>query len=228
VIVIVGSPAWRAAGPPGPSGRACRIALSAAARGSRVELVGRVGEDRAGEALLIALANAGIGHAAILRDPTRPTQVVGPVVSVPDDDHASPLGEPAAAARSAIPAAGFAGARLEGADVDLAIKYLEPSGVMVVADDVSPEAREAAVAAAGYAQLRLVVVLASERRARTVPVDVPEDATVLVAPDGEADDAGAFETLVGAYAAALDSGTGPAAAFATAQGATGWEMAPAD
>ncbi len=194
-----------------------------------MELVGRVGEDAPGEALLIALANAGIGHAAVLRDPTRPTLVVGTAASIPDDDHSSPLVEPVAVtAWSATAAAGSAGARLEGADVDLAVRYLEPNGVMVVADDVTPEALGAAVSAATYAQLRLVVVLAADSRARTVPVDLPEDATVLAAPDSEADDAGAFEALVGAYAAALDSGTGPAAAFATAQDATGWETAPAD
>ena len=41
------------------------------------------------------------------------------------------------------------------------------------------------------------------------------DATVLAVP---ADDEGAFATLVGAYAAALDSGAEPAAAFAGAVG----------
>ena len=38
-----------------------------------------------------------------------------------------------------------------------------------------------------------------------------------------ADDEGAFATLVGAYAAALDSGAEPAAAFAGAVGAVGGE-----
>ena len=204
------------------------MALSAAARGSRVELVGRVGEDDRGEALLIALANAGIGHAAVMRDPTRPTLSVGPTAPIADDDHPRPAEEPVAtAAGPAETAAGSAAARLEGADVDLAVKYLEPSGVMVVADGVSAEALGAAVSAAGYAQLRLVVVVAPGSGGRAVPVDLPEDATVLAAPDGDADDAGAFEALVGAYAAALDAGAAPAAAFAAARDGTGWETAPA-
>jgi len=229
VIVIIGSPAWRSSPPPGPAGRACGIALAAASRGSRVELVGRVGEDPAGEALLIALANAGVGHVAVLRDPTRPTLAIEPPAAAPaDDDDASPFAEPEATP-AATAAAASAGARLEGADVDLAVRYLEPSGVMVVTDDVPADALAAAAAASGYAQMRLVVLLAPRGlAARTVPAGLPEDATVLAAPDDDAGDAGAFAALVGAYAAALDSGATPAEAFAAAQGATGWEAAAAE
>jgi hypothetical protein len=98
----------------------------------------------------------------------------------------------------------------------------------VVTDDVAADALAAAVAACGYAQMRLVVLLAPHGlAARTVPAGVPEDATVLAAPDGDADDGGSFATLVGTYAAALDAGSAPADAFAAAQGATGWEAAAA-
>lgn len=227
MIVIVGSPAWRTA-PPGPAGRACGIALAAAARGARVELVGRVGEDAAGESLLIALANAGVGHVAVLRDPTRPTLAVESAPSVSDDDGVSPLTglEPGPQGRPGD--APSAGARLEGADVDLAVKYIEPSGVMVLTDDVTAEVVAAAVAAAAYAQLRLVVLLAPGGPApRHAPDGLPEDATLLAVPD-DGGDGGAFAALVGAYAAALDAGSGPAEAFAAAQGATGWEAAALD
>ena len=44
MIVVVGAPAWREAEPAGPDGRACRIALAAAERGSGVELIGRSGQ----------------------------------------------------------------------------------------------------------------------------------------------------------------------------------------
>jgi hypothetical protein len=228
VIVIIGSPAWRPSPPAGPTGRACGIALAAAARGSRVELVGRVGEDPVGEALLIALANAGVGHVAVLRDPSRPTLAIEPpAASSAGEDGVSPLAEPAPLP-SARAADASAAARLEGADVELAIRYLEPSGVMVVTDDVAADALAAAVAACGYAQMRLVVLLAPHGlAARTVPAGLPEDATVLAAPDDDAGDGGAFAALVGAYAAALDSGAVPAAAFAAAQGSTGWEPAAA-
>ena len=229
MIVIVGSPAWRSAVPPGPAGRACGIALAAAARGARVELVGRVGEDAAGEALLIALARSGVGHATVLRDPTRPTLVVDPPPAAPDDDGSSPVGEPVPSRRAAATTASSAGARLEGADVDLAVRYLEPSGVLVVTEDAPAEALAAAVSAAGYAQMQLVVLLPPVREAPgAVPAGLPEDATVLSVPSPDEGDAGAFEAIVAAYAATLDAGAPPAEAFAAAQGATGWETSPAD
>lgn len=223
MIVIVGSLAWRASPPAAPAGRACGIALGAVARGARVELVGRAGEDPAGEALLLALARAGVGHAAVLRDATRPTPVARRDVGGAELDDAWPLAEPSASGASAAPA----DAGLDGADVDLAIKYLGPSGVLVVADDVGTEALAAAVEAGRYAGTRLVVLLGADAEAaRRLPVDLPEDATVLSVPGDGAE--GAFERLVGDYAAALDAGAAPAEAFAAAQGATGWEAAGAD
>jgi hypothetical protein len=224
VIVIVGALAWRAAPSAAPAGRACGIALAAAGRGASVELVGRVGEDQAGEDLLIALAKAGVGHAAVLRDPARPTPVL-PALAPPsqDDDEAVRLDEPMPVES---PPAVAAGPRLDGADIDLAVKYLAPTGVMVVADDVPAHVLAAAVDAGTYAETRLVVLLPpGALAAGSVPVGLPEDATVLAAPDAGADETGAFEVLVGAYAAALDGGADPAAAFAAAQGSTGWEAA---
>ncbi len=221
MIVILGIPAWRLAPSPSPAGRACGIALAAAARGARVELVGRIGEDAAGEALVVALSRAGIGHAALLRDPARPTPVLAPAAARDDDE--SPFAEPLA---PAAPVA--AGApRLEGADIDLAIRYLEPSGVLVATDEVPADALGSALRAAVYAGLRPVVLVAPSDLARTLPPGLPEDATVLAAPDADGD-AGAFEALVGAYAASLDAGASPAEAFEAAQGATGWEPAVAD
>ena len=46
-----------------------------------VQLVGRVGEDPAGEATLLALARDGIGHVATLRDPARPTPALAAAVT---------------------------------------------------------------------------------------------------------------------------------------------------
>ncbi|MDP9482634.1 MAG: PfkB family carbohydrate kinase, partial [Chloroflexota bacterium] len=79
MIVVIGSPRLRRGSPEHPSeaaGLAAGIALAAVSAGRQVQLVGRVGEDPAGEALLLALARAGIGHAATLRDAVFPTSVV--------------------------------------------------------------------------------------------------------------------------------------------------------
>jgi hypothetical protein len=62
------------------------------------------------------------------------------------------------------------------------------------------------------------VVLVGEGSAS--PTGLPLDALVLEAPTEDVD--GAFATLVGVYAAALDAGQSPEGGFATARG-TAWE-----
>jgi hypothetical protein len=215
MIVVLGTLAWREAPAPGAVGRAPEIALAAAARGARAEVVGRVGDDRAGDALVIALAGAGVGHAAVLRDPVHATPVLAPV---PADDDPDPFADDAPAA--AAPR-GF-GPRLEPADVALGLSYLTSFGVLVVTDDVPASALPACVDGALFAGAHLVVIVPTGRRP---PDALPADATVLAAPD-VADD-GAFAALVGAYAAAVDAGEEPASAFRTATGAVGWEPAAA-
>ncbi len=189
--------------------------MAAAARGATTEVVGRVGDDRAGDALVIALAGAGVGHAAVLRDPVHATPVLAPP---PVDDDPDPFAD-------AAPAPVFTGGgpRLEPADIALGLSYLTSFGVLVVADDVPANALPACVEGAQFAGAHLVVLLAPGRRP---PETLPADATVLVAPD-VADD-GAFAALVGAYAAAVDAGEEPAAAFRNATGAVGWETAAAE
>jgi sugar/nucleoside kinase (ribokinase family) len=215
MIVVLGSLAWREAPAPTPAGRAPEIAMAAAARGARTEIVGRVGDDRAGDALVIALGVAGVGHAAVLRDPVHATPMLAS--PAPDDDP-----DPFADELPAPPATG-GGPRLEPADITLGLSYLTSFGVLVVADDVPASALPACVAGAQFSGAHLVVLLPPGRRP---PAALPEDATVLVAPD-VADD-GAFAALVGAYAAAVDAGEEPAAAFRIATGAVGWETAPAE
>lgn len=248
MIVVVGRLAWRPAPAPVPAGRACAIALAAARRGARVEVVGRVGEDVAGEDLVIALARSGVGHAAVLRDPARPTPVAPPPEAASGEDDPLPFadlgpaaigggGPPGAAGPSqsaslagAVSTAGAIAAepRLDGADIDLALRYLEPSGVVVVADDVTTDVLAVVVEAAEYASARLIVLVPPGGiAARTLPAGIPGSATVLVAPDDDGG-GGAFEALVGAYAAALDAGAEPEAAFVDAQSATGWEVAAPD
>jgi hypothetical protein len=212
VIVVVGAPAWRAGEPAGPDGRACRVALAAAERGAAVELIGRAGDDPAGDAMLLALARANVGHVALLRDPTRPTPIVARAaedqLSVTDDDPAT-AGPPTAASASRP--------ILEPADVSLGLRYLPAYDVIVVTDDVEAAVIPVATEAAEYSGAHLVVLVGEG----TAPPDgLPADALVLQAPADDPD--GAFATLVGAYAAARAAGEAPADAFATARGAS-WE-----
>jgi hypothetical protein len=215
VIVVVGAIAWRAAPPAGPAGRACAIALAAAGHGARVEVVGRVGDDRPGDAALIALGQAGVGPAAVLRDPVHGTPLwVTPATPEPDDPGLFEDDVPVQAPRAA------GGPRLEPADVALGLQYLTGFAVLVVADDVPADALPACVDGAQFAGAHLVILVPGGRR---LPDMLPADATVLAAPDA-ADD-GAFAALVGRYAAAVDGGEAPAAAFRAATGAVGWEVA---
>jgi sugar/nucleoside kinase (ribokinase family) len=214
MIVVLGTLAWREAPPVSPVGRAPEIALAAAARGARVEIVGRVGDDRAGDALVLALAAEGVGHAAVLRDPVHATPVVAPA---PEEDP-DPFAD---AGPARAHAAG--GPRLEAADVSLGLSYLTSFGVLVVADDVPANAIAACVDGAQFAGAHLVLILGPGRRP---PETLPADATVLAAPD-IADD-GAFAALVGAYAAAVDRGAAPGEAFRLATADVGWETAAAE
>jgi hypothetical protein len=55
---------------PGPEGeRAAAIARRAAAAGARAEVVGVASADTAGDALLLELASASVGHATVIRSP---------------------------------------------------------------------------------------------------------------------------------------------------------------
>jgi hypothetical protein len=71
VIVVLGRPHIDERG--ALSRRAGRVAAAAAGAGAAVELVGSVTDDAAGDATMIELGRAGIGHAAVLRMPA-PTE----------------------------------------------------------------------------------------------------------------------------------------------------------
>ena len=210
MIVVVGSPAWRDADPAGPAGRACEIALAAVGRGAVVEIVGRAGDDRAGDSLLIALARAGVGHAAVLRDPAVPTLIVAPL---PEPDPADLLADAPEPAGTAIPN----GPRLESADVALGLSYLTAFSVVVVTDDAPAGVLPACVDGAAFSGAQLVVIVPA---GQALPGGLPTEATVLAAPSVA--DEGVFAALVGAYAAALDLGEAPVAAFRIATSVTGW------
>jgi hypothetical protein len=67
VIVVLGRPRLDDGGELADS--AGRVAVAATAAGARVDLVGAVADGAAGDATVVALGRAGVGHAALLRRP---------------------------------------------------------------------------------------------------------------------------------------------------------------
>ena len=200
MIVVIGDvSAMGSVGEPRPAGLAAAVAHGAAADGGQVELVSRIGDDPVGDALLLAIAAEGIGHVATLRDAAHATPL--------EAETAEPLDPAATEADGSEAGPGPGGPELDGADVALALRYLPEYGVVVVAHP-SPTVLAEAGRAAAWASAHLVV-LARPTDATDGAADLPADALVLVA-DGSATGVAA---TVGRYAAAVDAGTAPAAAF---------------
>jgi hypothetical protein len=172
---------------------AALIAVAARNAGADADVVGAIGDDADGDKVALALGKAGIGHAALLRDPSAPTPRTGHL-------------------QGPLP-------RLDGQDVALGLAYLADFRVLVAAEPLDPSAVLAARDAAAYQGAALVVVAQPD----TAPArDFPASATILEMPD---EDEGAFPELVGRYAAALDRGEEPSAAWKAALAAGGWETA---
>jgi len=221
VIVVIGSPVGRQtehgieAG-----GTAATVARVAASAGADVQLVGKVGEGAAGDAVLLSLAQARVGHVAVLRDASRETPITA---SAPDADgvldpievtgEADGDGESAVAVAVAQEAAGSS---LDSGDLELALRYLPDYRVVVVTETLGEPALATVSAAARWAGAQLIVVVPSGTNGR----GMPDDATVLESPPADPD--GAFAAVIGAYATALDRGASPAEAFATASVGSGW------
>jgi hypothetical protein len=206
VIVVIGQPILRAAALGGGlEGTPARAAATSAAAGREVQLVGRVGDDPDGDALVLELARAGIGHVALLRAPGRRTPVV--VVEPADDDESdAPL-------PTIVPPDPADRPVLEPADVNLALRYLTDFGVVVVAEPLPPAVVDVATAAAAYAGAQLVVTV---RRGE----EGPAGATVVEAPAADPD--GAFATFIGTLAAELDAGTLAERGLVAAAADLGW------
>ncbi|MBA2313947.1 MAG: hypothetical protein H0V87_01060 [Chloroflexi bacterium] len=197
MIVVVGHPVVEVQDGIGrPAGRAAVAALTAARAGAGVQLVGKVGDDPAGDGLLVALARGGVGHVALLRDPSRSTPQLVHDAGTDDLDFAgeatSLMIEPTDPARR--PA-------LEPADVELGLRYLGDFRAILVAEPLAPAVLAVAAEAAAYAGAELVVVAADTADALA---GIPPGALALaVPPDGSAD---GFATLIGELAAAMDAG----------------------
>jgi sugar/nucleoside kinase (ribokinase family) len=213
VIVIIGSAALRGSGPAAaPDGLAADIARAAVGEGSAVELITKVGDDDAGDALMVALARAGVGHVATLRDPARATVVR----TAGEDDSADAALDPAPSeAAGAAPAtnrpADLAPV-LEPADVALALRYVADFRV-VLALHVTPEVLAEAIAAVSWAEAHLVVV---QQPGSGVPEGIGSEALVVEAAeptDADPADGTGAGALLGRYAAAVDRGDDRSVAY---------------
>ncbi len=238
MIVVIGLPVYTdEEGELCAGGLAVEIGAEARRRGSQVELAGKVGGDGPGDAVVVALSRMGVGHAALLRDPARPTPLLvagaegaegtegavgaaggaaAQVVPV-DPDQADATGESSPESFRLLPEDPAARPGLEAGDIQMALRYLTGPAVVVVAENLGEAALAAGVAGAAFSQARLIVLTDSETGSF---VGIPDSATVLERP---VVDDGSFARLVGTFAASLDAGNDPARAFRDGVSAAGWE-----
>jgi sugar/nucleoside kinase (ribokinase family) len=213
VIVVIGSPIGRledqvlSAG-----GTASRVALAAAGLGRTVQLVGKTGDDPTADGVVLDLARSGVGHVALLRDPGRATPMEMTAPDAPDG--------PDAEDEASDGVAGGPGPALEAADVDLGLRYLTDFGVVVLAEVADPATVAVVADAARWAAVRMILVVDP---GKDIPMGLPDDVVVFEAPAADPD--GAFATVVGTFAASLDAGTEPAAAFRDSIASDGWTEA---
>jgi hypothetical protein len=217
MIVVLGRPRVYRPEPDGelaPGGLGVEIALARGQAGAAVELVGSIGDDAEGDRVVVALGQASVGHAALLRDPSMRTP---------------PLGE--AEADQGLP-------RLEAADVELGLRYVADCRVLVIAEDLDPAARREALTAAEFHGAAVIMITSAdsldldalgaavtllERPGLAMAdvdageMDVPTDARTVAAQEA------AFAGLVADYARRLDRGDAPAVAFRAALEGGAWE-----
>jgi hypothetical protein len=209
-----------------PAGRPVAVAEAVRAAGGTVELVGKVADDLAGDAIVIELGRRGIGHAALARTGDRT-----PVTDLPADSSDGAVDDPGSATDAltvegdrtngadAAPT-GLAlpdGLPLDPADVKLAHGYLPEIGAIVAVGAVADDAAKVVADSAGYHSVPLVALVEPGSR---VPAPFA-DAIVLEAAEAE----DSFDRLVGAFAVRLERGAEAAEAFRDAVAAGGWERA---
>jgi pfkB family carbohydrate kinase len=202
VIIVIGQIVGRGQDGHGvaPAGPAAAVALAAAESGADVEVLTRIGDDPTGDAVLLALARAGVGHVATIRDAGHRTPLVPVSNELPDpDDDAEPTAE---GEQDPVDAP-----ILDAADVGLGLRYLTDYRVIVVVHLVERDVLREAAAAAGWATAHLVVVTPP---GHDTAADMIDGALTITA-DRDAESVGA---LLGRYAAAVDLGEEPATAFA--------------
>ena len=206
MIVVVGNPIARAAQlGGGVEGTPARAAIVAARAGADVQLVGKAGDDPLGDSILLSLAAAGVGHAAVLRDPSHPTPL-----AVPRSEEAAipALGDDDAGALAIVPEDAADRPSLDAADVELALRYLPDHRAIVVAEPQPASVVSVVGEAASYAGSALVLVVAPGFAG-----PAPDGALVVESPASDPD--GAFAGILGELAASLDGGVSPSDAFRT-------------
>jgi sugar/nucleoside kinase (ribokinase family) len=209
VIVVLGRPRVYRPEPDGPlaaGGLAAEVAMAVGRAGVGVELVGSIGDDPEGDEVVVELDRAGVGHAAVLRDPAARTPTF-----IRSDGRALP--------------------RLDAADVELGLRYVPECRVLVIAAVLEPDALSSTLEAAEYHSAAVVMVAPVgtvdagsigpevtllERPAPEDEEGVADEATIA------ADDA-AFGAFVAQYAIRLDRGEAPAEAFTATLEASAWE-----
>ena len=188
--------------------------------GAAVQVVGRVGDDAAGDAVLLDLAAAGIGHVAILRAAGQPTAVRAEPATDDDAPPGAALDDEEAGPDDGRATDGGEGLSIDAGDLDLALRYLPDYRVVIVATDLDPAAWATVIAASSWSGAHVMGLVG----AGGAPAGLPDDAMVLERPADDAD--GTFAAMVGRYAAGIDAGEEPAAAFAAASSGTGWASVP--
>ena len=232
MIAVVGSPSFALGSSPGAVGDAVGLAVgvarAAAAGGAEVQLVGKIGDDPAGDAVLLALARGRVGHIALLRDPGRATPIASPGVLEADPADEEPLAtlvaehegaDEGGLERRGTAASQGTGLALEPADISLGLRYVRDFRVLVAADPLDQPSAEVVAEAATFADAALVVIAP---RGPSTAIGLGT-AIILEAPEIDPD--GAFAALVGHFAAALDRGMDAADAFREATLEGGWERA---
>lgn len=219
MIVVVGSPvAIPVLDGLGAGGLAADVATAAAAAGGPLQVVGRVGEDAAGDAVLLALAATGVGHVAVLREATHSTPAALPNAGQPAAPDGPDPGEALLATDdnadddARVPA----GLSMDSGDLELALRYLPDYRVLVLAADLDAPALATVVAAAAWSGAHLVALVAPDNDG----AGLPDSATVFQRPADDGDRT--FAQAVAAFAVALDRGDDPNEAFRRTTAATGW------
>jgi hypothetical protein len=215
VIVVIGSPiGWLRDDEIVPTGTPARVAMAAAAAGRGVQLLGRTGDDPVADGLLLALARAGVGHVALLRDPARRTPLA-PQPATDDADPALVVEEASGTSPEGPPVP-----TLDAGDVDLGLRYLTNYAVLVVAEPAGPDVVRVVADAASWTDAQLIVVVEQDAEP---PVGLPPEVIVFEAP--AEDPEGDFAAFVGRFAAALDDGAEAGDAFRSSLAEEGWTEA---
>jgi hypothetical protein len=237
MIAVVGQPAYRPAsdtvpgGSPGAAaGPAVDVARAAVGAGASAQIIGKVGADHTGDVLLLDLARVGIGHAAVLRDPGRPTPAAPSQTDAEtrEDPDEGLILDPRLEEHDEVPQAraepvdSRARLTLDPGDVELGLRYLTGYRVIVAAEPLGEATLAVIAEAAAYAGAHLVVVTAPGSARPILDPSIP--VTLLEAPPDDPDEQ--FASLVGRYAAALDAGVAADEAFRAALSPSGWEPVP--